>query len=557
MQGGKSKPAATQQPDTGKDTGGKTSAGSNPAAARAFDNGQNSSLSGQSLPIGTKGLPSQVATQTQPQPEFSATASRVVGNSPIGSGAKGSVSSPSSSSRAQGVQSSPAGAVAADTKQPAVESPRTAGRAAEPDSSSSASSPASAGFRPSSLPARALTSAPAASTGAANGTASQGRSVSKAENEVGPSSSSSLRADSSAESSSSVNDAARKPSVVTPAASDVAAQSSSSTAAVSGEDNRRSSSATPMDINAPRSSSASRAVSGAAANSPSSNAAKLVKSPQPSGGAGPSQPLLTAPTASLSMPASRAADMATGSAADTAADKAGMMSSTKTAAADRSSTEAAAASAAGPLLTKVERSPAIWAAATATGQARISPAPALKPSTQLPDSESSPVTKSANAKASDASDMAQSGAPVMTYVTRPKLDAAGKLTGAQEIVPADAVRAKTNKTAAGSSAASATEAVAKAAIKGRAEPKQPGASTSSPGASGASSNSSKASGASTSSPGASTDSPGASSSSPRAGSTVTDQSGKQSKLQRSNSWRARYEEEESFGLAPVNKADCM
>ena len=93
------------------------------------------------------------------------------------------------------------------------------------------------------------------------------------------------------------------------------------------------------------------------------------------------------------------------------------------------------------VMTHAPRKPAIWAAATPTGQALNSPTPPLKPKDPQP-TPTAPFQSSSETKADSQgtsqpmSGKAEQSAPAMEYVARPKIDATGKPTGAVEVVPA-------------------------------------------------------------------------------------------------------------------------
>ena len=144
-------------------------------------------------------------------------------------------------------------------------------------------------------------------------------------------------------------------------------------------------------------------------------------------------------------------------------------------------------------MTHAARKPAIWAAATPTGQALNSPTLPLNPK----EAPTAPLQSSSEIKADPqgvsqtvSSRVVQSEAPAMEYVTRPKIDAAGKPTGAIEIVPAGVTPTNSSTGAAlTGNVVAASEAISRAAEKAREAPNKPetlpnqaGASANKPGA---------------------------------------------------------------------------
>jgi len=334
------------------------------------------------------------------------------------------------------------------------------------------------------------------------------------------------------------------------------------------------SSPSPRPAGSVTTSGSSPAAAGPAAQSPSSAARAAEKGPSsnPAGTAGSSasawagspvgnsfQPSAkgmdgrTSESSSVLPSTTAALDPATAKSADKAAPKVAEQAADKLKAAK--ATDKAAAR---PVPSSTERKPAIWASITATGQVRNSPALPPKPSTQQPAKlpvQGSPTTNSAaQGKEQLTCDptvtpvSAQSEAAMMTYIRRPQVDAAGRATGGMEIVPAPAVPAGNNTgTAMGSNVVPASEALSRAAGKPGALPTETGAVPSQPrAASGKAGTTSKQAGAvpsltgaSSGKAGAAPSKAGAASSSPDAGQSTAEDCWKQSKLERSSSWKTR------------------
>lgn len=205
-----------------------------------------------------------------------------------------------------------------------------------------------------------------------------------------------------------------------------------------------SSSASVRATPSPKSSSqsegsAGKAPSSTSSASPSTSSAKAEKD---CSGAVPSSPADTSSRSSRGF-----GERLKGKARDrgrASTESASDQSSVSQAAAEAAAETAVGQAAESPILKvqHIHRKPAIWAAATATGRPRNSPAPPRKrshsPAPQPPpaDPAQSPFLPYSGAKAQTAtSKPTQSEPPVMVYVEVPKVDGNGCPTGAVEVVP--------------------------------------------------------------------------------------------------------------------------
>ena len=218
------------------------------------------------------------------------------------------------------------------------------------------------------------------------------------------------------------------------------------------------------------------------------------------------------PTGRPTRPTYQAADRAKGKAADKAAASSVPNTAERKAAVSPTG-QAADKAAATPWPSVIERKkPPIWAVMTSTGRPRNRPAPPPSPPKQQPQNSSSQGSTVQQGSAQSGMPAGvQSSAVSMTYIGRPAIDGAGKLTGRMEIVPASDVPAVTpGDKSVSSNVVAASEALSRAVGKPGAVANQPEAvpSKNEPALdrSGAERDTAQAS---SSSPGASSSSPGA------------------------------------------------
>ena len=181
------------------------------------------------------------------------------------------------------------------------------------------------------------------------------------------------------------------------------------------------------------------------------------------------------PTGRPTRPTHQSADRARVKAADKAAASSVPNTAERKAAVSPTgqATDTATAS---PIPSVIERkNPPIWAVMTATGRPRIRPAPLPSPPKQQPQNSSSQGSTVQQGSAQSGMPAGvQSSAVSMTYIRRPAIDGAGKLTGRMEIVPAYDVPAVTpGDKSVSSNVVAASEALSRAAGEPGAVANQP------------------------------------------------------------------------------------